>query len=75
MTTNPILEQFLADNPQFLSVEWEQGDLTVYFRDEKDGPPGEPWGMHEFVAGSPIRLLLEELEAKLFDAEEAQHGA
>ena len=71
---NAIIQKFLADNPQFSAVEWDQGDVTVYYRDEKNGPVGEPWGIHEFEIGSPTRLLLEDLEAALFEAEEKKDG-
>ena len=56
-----IIHQFLIDNPKFISAEWEDGDLTVFFKDR----PAEPMSIHEFISHSPTWNLLNELTKEL----------
>lgn len=54
-----VISAFLAENQQFVKVEWlpGHGDLTVRFKDN----PGEPFSINEFIRYTPTWLLLEKL--------------
>lgn len=67
MNSKLIINEFLSKNPDFNKIEWEDQDLTIYF---KNNP--EPFSITEFTINSSTRDLLEQLENDLLNSDGIQ---
>lgn len=53
-----VIENFIQNNNIGISkAVYDEGELTVYFHNTEN----EPWGIQEFKANSPTKIILQTL--------------
>ncbi len=62
-----VINIFLGRNQQLLRVEWDNGDLVIFFKDQ----PNQPYSISEFKRNSPTRVLLQNLHEALTKLDES----